>query len=196
MADKVGWKFVMDDTVTKHLNCTTVKNQHAGSEREHIDLLRGGSVVSSLAGAFGNALRETRLTAMLGYLVASEPESFCKAFGFRGRPRSVSLETRHAEDRSDIRVETTAGFGVIEAKVNAVDPFQQSLKYPAKWRVLLTEHSPSNKQKQLHNVKYFRWRNLEGLLRKLARSAKNHVRFVSRDLLSYLEEHSMMKTKK
>jgi hypothetical protein len=37
---------------------------------ERIDLLRAGSVVSSLAGAFGNELRETRLTAMLGYLIA------------------------------------------------------------------------------------------------------------------------------
>src|SRR5580658_10978063 len=32
---------------------------------EQIDLLRGGSVVSSFAGAFGSALRETRLTALL-----------------------------------------------------------------------------------------------------------------------------------
>lgn len=36
-------------------------------DTERIDLLRSGSLVSSLAGAFGNALRETRLTAMLGY---------------------------------------------------------------------------------------------------------------------------------
>jgi len=37
------------------------------ADLEQIDLLQSGSVVSSLAGAFGGALRETRLTAMLGY---------------------------------------------------------------------------------------------------------------------------------
>jgi hypothetical protein len=165
------------------------------ADTERIDLLRSGSVVSSLAGAFGNALRETRLTAMLGYVIALEPERFCEIFAFRGRPLSVSLETRHAADRSDILIETTTGWGVIEAKVSATDPFRQALKYPAKWRVLLTEHAASGKQKRQRGVKYLRWRDLVELLRQLARSNDNRVRFVSRDLLSYLEEHAMIETK-
>ena len=173
-----------------------MNRQPEDSEREQIDLLRSGSVVSSLAGAFGNALRETRLTAMLGYLIALQPERFCGLFGFRGTPVSVSLEMRHAADRSDIWIETTAGFGAVEAKVCATDPFTQSQKYPAKWRVLLTEHIPTSKQRQLRGVKYFRWRDLEELLRQLAGSTNNRVRFLSRDLLSYLKEHSMMKTDK
>ena len=154
------------------------------ADSERIDLLRSGSVVSSFAGAFGSALRETRLTAMLGYVVALEPERFCDIFAFRGRPLSVSLETRHASDRSDILIETTIGRGVIEAKVTAVDPFRQSLKYSTKWRVLLTEHAPSSKQKRLRGVKYIRWRDLVEPLQQLSRSTDNRVRFVSRDLLS------------
>lgn len=94
-------------------------------DRERIDLRRGGSVVWSFAGAFGSALLETQLTAMLGYVIALEPERFCDIFAFRGRPLSVSLETRHATDRSDILIETTAGRGVIEAKVTTADPFRQ-----------------------------------------------------------------------
>jgi hypothetical protein len=164
--------------------------------KEQIDLLRGGSVVSSFAGAFGGALRETRLTAMLGYLIALKPEQFCDIFGFRGRPLSVSLETRHESDRSDIVVDTTGGRGVIEAKVTTADPFRQSLKYPANWHVLLTEHSASDKQKRLHGVKYFRWRALEEPLLQLARSPDNRIRFVSQDLLNYLGEHAMIKTNK
>ena len=142
-----------------------VGNVQMLADRERIDLLRSGSVVSSFAGAFGSALRETRLTAMLGYLIALKPERFCDIFAFRGRPLSVSLETRHESDRSDILIETTAGRGVIEAKVSAADPFRQSLKYPAKWRVLLTEHMASGKQKRLRGVKYLRWRDLVELLR-------------------------------
>jgi len=165
------------------------------AETERIDLLRSGSVASSLAGAFGGALRETRLTAMLGYMIALEPERFCDIFGFPGRPLSVSLETRHAADRSDVLIETTAGRGVIEAKVGATDPWRQSLKYPAKWRVLLTEHAASTKQNRLRGVKYLRWRGLAKLLRQLAGSKDTRVRFVSRDLVSYLEEHAMIKTK-
>lgn len=150
--------------------------------------------MSSFAGAFGSSLRETRLTAMLGYLIALEPTRFCNFFGFLGRPLSVSLETLHASDRSDILVETTAGRGVIEAKVTATDPFRQSLKYPAKWRVLLTEHSATAKQRRLHTVKYLRWRNLEATLKKLEKSPNNEVRFISRDLLRYLGEHALTKT--
>ena len=173
-----------------------VVNMQKSADKEQIDLLRCGSVVSSFAGAFGSALRETRLTAMLGYLIALEPERFCKVFAFRGRPLSVSLESRHEADRSDILVDTTEGRGVIEAKVTTADPFRQSQKYPADWRVLLTEHSASDKQKRLHGVKYLRWRALEEPLRNLARSPDNRVRFVSRDLLSYLGEHAVIKTNK
>jgi len=171
-------------------------NVQACADTERIDLLRGGSVVSSLAGAFGSALRETRLTAMLGYLMALEPERFCELFGFLGRALSVSLETRHASGRSDIVVETTAGRGLVEAKVSATDPFRQSLKYRAKWRVLLTEYAASGKETRLRGVKYLRWRDLVKLLHEAARSPKNRVRFVSVDLLGYLEEHAMVKTRK
>lgn len=167
----------------------------AGTDNERIDLLRSGSMVSSLAGAFGNSLRETRLTAMLGYLVALQPKRFCDIFAFRGTPVSVSLETRHAADRSDILIETTEGCGVVEAKVTATDPFQQSRKYAANWRALLTEHTPTGKQKRMRGVKYLRWRHLVEALRDLANSPDNRVRFVSRDLLGYLEEHAMINTK-
>ena len=144
-------------------------NMQTFADTERIDLLRGGSVVSSLAGAFGGALRETRLTAMLGYAIALRPERFCEIFAFRGRPLSVTLEARHASDRSDIIIETTAGRGLVEAKVSATDPLRQALKFPAKWRVLLTEYTASGKQKRLRGVKYLRWRDLEEPLRLLAR---------------------------
>ena len=173
-----------------------VVNMQTFADKERIDLLRGGAVVSSLAGAFGSALRETRLTAMLGYVIALESERFCDIFAFRGRPLSVSLETRHALDRSDILIETTAGRGVIEAKITAADPLRQSLKYSANWRVLLTEHTASSKQKRMRGVKYLRWRDLVKPLQQLGRSMDHRVRFVSRDLLSYLGEHAMIQTNK
>src|SRR2546425_10297348 len=90
-----------------------------------IPLMRGGNVVSTLTGAFGQSLRETRLTAVLGYLIAINPEPFFALFGFRGMPQSVSLEMAHDDGRSDILIETSLGVGVIEAKVDATDPLKQ-----------------------------------------------------------------------
>src|SRR5271169_1327434 len=109
------------------------------ADKERIDLLRCGFVVSSFAGAFGSALRETRLTAMLGYLIALvEPERFCNIFAFRGRPLSVGLETRHRSERSDILIDTTEGRGVplplkdlVKVKYYKVN-FAISDKYPVK----------------------------------------------------------------
>lgn len=163
------------------------------TKHERIELLRGGTVVTSLAGAFGRGLRETRLTAMLGYLVAMEPSRFCELFGFEGRPLSVELETRHALDRSDILVRTTEGVGIVEAKVGTHDPFDQALKYAARWRVLLTEHLPTRRDKtRARLTNYLRWRQLVPLLRELAKSANIRVRVLSEDLQLYLQEHHMI----
>ena len=72
--------------------------------QESLQLLRGGSVVSSLLGAFGHGLRETRLTAALGYMVALWSEGFQDFFNFRGEIQSVSVEHNHDNDRSDIYI--------------------------------------------------------------------------------------------
>jgi len=162
---------------------------------EQIELFRGGTVVSSLAGSFGLSLRETRLTALLGYLIALKPDLFIERFGFRGKTLSVSLETIHEKDRSDILVTTTEGKGVIEAKLGATNPLEQSLKYPADWRVLLSQYIPSEKEKKARNTFYLRWSEIGNLISLLSKSSDMKVRFVSNDLLAYLEEHRMIKTK-
>lgn len=162
------------------------------TEPEKIDLLRGGSVVSSLASAFGSGLRETRLTAMLGYLVALQPQIFCELFQFSGRPLTVALETRHALDRSDVLVSTTDGVGIVEAKIGSHDPFAQATKYPATWRILLTEHRPTRSERSRAGCQYLRWRDLLPILDDLSRSNLPNVRFLSGDLKRYLEEHHMI----
>ena len=74
------------------------ENSHVSDE---IELLRGGSVVSTLVGALGSYVRETRLTALLGYLIALEPLPFFEQFELTGKPRNVSIEHRHGTDRSE-----------------------------------------------------------------------------------------------
>jgi hypothetical protein len=84
-------------------------------EGEHVSLLRGGSQVTSLLGAFGRSLRETRLTAFLGFLIAQHPESFRNLFAFDGDVREVGLETTEDGGRTDIRIDTSRGECVVEA---------------------------------------------------------------------------------
>jgi hypothetical protein len=158
-----------------------------------VELLRAGSVVSSFAGAFGASMRETRVTAILGYLIALRSQPFCRAFGVGGTIESVRIEARHNLDRSDILIESTDGLAVIEAKIGAADPFKQSKKYPAKWRILITQYLPTLNQKTIAGVQYWRWREIAELIREnAAEFSKSDVRFVSDDLITYLKEYNMI----
>jgi hypothetical protein len=164
-------------------------------EIEEIVLLRGGSIISSLVGAFGNSLKETRLTALLAYLIALEPSPFMEKFGFKGFIRSVSLENRHEQGRSDILVETTHGTGIVEAKIGGTNPYKQAMKYGAKWRVLLSQYKPAEKEKRLTNIRHIHWHDVVEILKRLSKSLNPKVKFVSQDLLGYMEEHNMIKTR-
>jgi hypothetical protein len=163
------------------------------SDLESIPLLRGGGIVSSLPGCLGCSLKETRLTAFLGYLIALAPEKFLEAFEFQGDIRGVSLETAHADGRSDILVKTTKGTGIIEAKIDAANPWNQCMQYPANWRVLLTQYTPSKRDKT-KNVKYIHWQNIGQLLNQLQRSLNPKVKFISAELKNYLEEYHMIRS--
>lgn len=166
----------------------------ASSDYEEIDLLRGGQIVSSLTGAFGHSLKETRLTAVLGYLIARNPKRFLELFGFRGVPQRVSLETHHRDGRSDIFIETTSGTGIIEAKVNAIDPLIQSNRYPARWRVLITHRVPPAIISR--GPRYLSWNKIGVLLDELSKHGSAEQRVLSRDLLDYMQGHHMTRMKK
>jgi hypothetical protein len=169
----------------------SVKN--ASQEADEVELLRAGSVVSSFAGAFGSSLRETRLTAILGYLIALKPNVFCDEFGITGTIESVRLEARHNQDRSDILIKSTGGLGVVEAKADATDPFEQTKKYPAKWRVLITQFLPTPNQKRIPRVEYRRWQEIADLIKENGSEfSKGEEKFVSETLISYLKEHRMI----
>jgi hypothetical protein len=156
-----------------------------------IELMRGGDLVSTLTGAFGQSLKETRLTALLGYLIALNPGPFLQLFGFRGLAQRVCLEQRHEEGRSDILVETNVGVGVIEAKVDATDPLTQSQRYPARWVALLTHRVPH--KAVVGRAIYVTWQQLAAILAKLSSSGSSRQRILSEDLLRYMQEHHMTK---
>ena len=171
----------------------SAKPRSASGKDERIDLLRGGSMVTSLAGSFGGGLRETRVTALLGYLMALDAKPFLELFGFSGLTRAIRLENHHDRNRSDILVETTEGVGIVEAKIDATDASEQSRKYGGRWTALLSFHHAAGKQLQRNGIRYVHWEELARLLRKLAPGASPKTRFIAEDLLNYLEEHHMIK---
>jgi hypothetical protein len=164
-------------------------NAHNAVSTE-IELMRGGNVVSTLTGAFGQSLKETRLTAILGYLIALEPKPFQTLFGFSGVAQRVRLETNHTLGRSDILVETSDGIGIVEAKVDATDPLKQARRYPADWVSLLTYRMPA---KPVARAQYVSWSQLAVPLNSLGQSASPRVRIIARDLIKYMQEHHMIK---
>lgn len=158
-------------------------------EGASVDLMRAGEAVATYLDAFGASVRETRLTAALAFLVARRPEPFMKLFGFRGEARSVVVEHRHEDGRSDILVETTAGIGVIEAKVDATDARGQAEKYRGRWTIVLSRYVPVRRHGR--RVRYVTWDDVADVLWSVRRNRDPAVRFVSRDLLEYLETHAM-----
>lgn len=155
--------------------------------------MRGGRIVSTLTGVFSQSLRESRITAVLGYVIALKPEPFVKLFGFAGTPRGVALETPHDEGRSDILIHTDRGIGLVEAKVDASDPYEQAQRYPATWRALLCNRVSQRRVGGRTN--YVTWKELAGVLRTVGQSQSPAIRMLSADLLAYLEAHGVIKKK-
>jgi hypothetical protein len=156
---------------------------------EEVQLMRGGAMVVSLLGAFGQSLKETRLTSWLGYLLSMQPEPLVSLFGFKGTVLAVRLETRHEDGRSDILVETSQGLGVIEAKVDATDASAQSRRYPARWRALLTLAHSNTQRSGTHHV---HWRQLADCLDAVAKTASPAFKFLAAQFTTHLEEHHMI----
>jgi len=166
---------------------------------ENIVLFRSGSIVSSLLGAFGGSLKETRLTSLLGFLISSEPQAFADYWGIDNPILEVMLETYHSSviesGRSDIILTTKRGNIVVEAKVGHHNPLRQSQKYPAYKRILLTNHIPSTFDRKHRNIKYTNWDQLAKFLRDLANRKTNHIKFLCNDIIKYLETYSMIPKK-
>jgi hypothetical protein len=158
-------------------------------QKEVVELLRGGSIATNLIGAFGRSMKETRLTAWLGFLLAENPTPLMQLFGFAGKTLNIQLETRHEEGRSDILVETTAGKGIIEAKVGASSAHEQASRYPGKWRVVIAQSPP----RRVARVSYINWETLAGHLRQEARKSSPTYRFLVSQFIAHLEEHHMIK---
>lgn len=162
---------------------------------DRVLLYRGGAAVSSFLGAFGGALRETRLTAALGYLIALRPQQFADILGFRGRVLAVSVEPEDERGRTDIEIKTTHGKCVVEGKVSFADPTRQVLGYAAKWRVVLSPQ-PVFTNGTRGRVRCLSWQSIADHLRHVSRRSGHPFKSFSLDMIRHLEEHNMARQEK
>ena len=162
-------------------------------DTETIPLLRGGTVVGNLLSAFGHGLRETRLTAALGYLIALRPEAFEKVLGRVHAITSVELEHRHDQGRSDVVLRSANDSVVIEAKVGVINPRRQAARYPGATRILITGYRPSGAETRSSRYRYLTWKELLPVLEGLAKGPKAEAKAISQGMIHYMEEHGMIR---
>ncbi len=161
-------------------------------EKILIPIYRRGNIVSSLGSSFGGSLRETRLTAIIGYLISLAPKPFLNLFGIEAIPIEINLELSEDNGRSDIQIVTKRGKAVIEAKINSIDPLKQAQRYDAKYRVLLTNYKPGGQNTGKKNH-YVTWQDIADICCSLRKHSDYRVKFLSQDLITYLGEHKMIR---
>ncbi len=80
-------------------------------------LTRSNQEIGSFLGALG-CLRETRLTAVLGFLISRFPDDFGPLLGFSPFPGGeISLEETDTGDRYDVLVKRSGAVLIIEGKI-------------------------------------------------------------------------------
>jgi hypothetical protein len=92
-------------------------------------LTRANQDVGSFLSVLGS-LRETRLTAVLGFLVSRFPEEFGSLLGFRPSPADeISVEETDAGERYDVLIRQSGETHIIEGKIGPTQSVDQLLRY-------------------------------------------------------------------
>ena len=157
--------------------------------------MRGRVPVRSLLGSLGSSLRETRITAMLGYLIAHDPDHWEPFFKLSKPISSVGIEADYEKDRADIVVDTPLERLVVEAKTSWVDPRQQVRRYHADRKYLFTDSIPKLEQPSA-KLSYRTWNEVAEFLEGLIHSTgKPYIRHLTRELIQHMQEHQLIRSR-
>jgi hypothetical protein len=177
----------------------TLKN----SKESPVVLYRGKEIVGDLLSSFGDSLKETRLTAALGYILSGYPDGFLKRYGFSGVVTRVLIEHVQGPDRTDIVLETTKGYLVIEAKTISNDPAKQINRYYKRFRRLGKPFFPialvpyGQEAKQSGKIYYLPWGELAKFLDSSEFKKRLPIaqKFMLGEVLKYMERHGLIRDK-
>jgi hypothetical protein len=163
--------------------------------REALVLMRGRVPVASLLGALGASLRETRITAMLGYLIAHDPGCWQSLFRLSRPISSVGIEADYERDRADITIDTPTELIVVEAKVSWADPKEQARRYDGDRKYLFTNYVPKPGQSS-SRLSYVTWSRVATFLKSLIRgTGRPYVRHLAKELIQYMREHQLIRSR-
>lgn len=164
-----------------------------------VSLIRGESrLVGNLLSAMGG-LKETRLSAILGYLIHLCPDVAEDLFGISQPIESISLEPRseNGKDRYDVVVSNARGSHIIEVKIDGHTSSQLKRYRKANRRLYTIGARLRSHAVEKIEGKYFAsWQQLVHVLerkKRKGRRADPYFNGLVDDLVDHLREHLMVK---
>lgn len=177
-----------------------------------LHLTRANQDVESFLSVLGS-LRETRLTAVLGFLVSRFPAEFGPVLGFRPSPADeISVEETDAGDRYDVLIRQSGETHIIEGKIGPTQNVTQLLRYI---RSRKTANKPSltvvddgsefrqsqhrafqKVRQQVKQLKFSTWAQVAEVCRDIVRKRRTIVSdptgaVIAQELIAHLKEHNM-----
>lgn len=177
-------------------------------------LTRASQDVGSFLSVFGE-LRETRLTAVLGFLVAQFPGEFGDLLGFRHSSLDeVSVEETDEGTRYDLLIRRSGETHIIEGKIGPTQRVDQLLRYIRRVRKqtgrrpALTvvddgsqfsqsrQRSFQRVQREVRSLRFVTWSEVAALCGDIVRKKRNATRthlgtVIARELAQQLQENNM-----
>ncbi len=181
---------------------------------ETIQLRRGKEGISDLFSALGD-LRETRLTAVLGYLIAKAPNAFGPLFLDRlARIDEILIEEPEDSSRYDLVIRTAKKLVIVEAKVGYLQAPLQIRRYVQNLRkkgsqkdisLYLLDRGSDRLQTEIEQIKKEfpncqvypkRWTDVADAIDQECRSKKlqkalPEVIAIAQELVKHLKEYQM-----
>jgi len=160
---------------------------------DKIPIYRQGVVVTDFLSIFGSNLRETRLSAALGYVISKIPMPFLKAFKIRGELKQISIEYEEFRKRVDVLIETEREYFIIETKVADVDPVKQILNYAKTLKkekpvrgLGVVPYNP--KERYVRSIRIIGWDGIDAILKEIL---KGKVRYQDKFLIQEVRNHML-----
>ena len=177
-------------------------------------LVRASQEVGGFLSALGS-LRETRLTATLGFLVSRFPAEFAALLGFKfGASDEISIEETDGGDRYDVLIRSSGEEHIIEGKLGTSQRVDQLNRYIASRRragcpkpalTMVDDGSEFSQSRQLafhklrksvRSLRFVTWSEVAQVCQRLARKKRNLASdplgaLVAQDLANHLKENQM-----
>lgn len=183
-----------------------------GDVNRSLTLKRNGSPVGSFLGSLGD-IRETRLTAAVGFLTSRFPEYFLPALGLRPRRFVVSIEETEEGERFDVLLKEGERPIVIEGKLTHDQTPNQLRRYLRRIRsihkrrphlILLDRRVnprlpllPREVSRDAWQVSHASWQAISDACRSVSKSRRASQRdpvgsAIAADLSAHLEEFGLV----